>query len=152
MHCFQFEFDSTVYRIRSAQPKQLWDPIHSDLSINPEFCTNNGSDNNGYPGAPVFYGIVRLYHQNRNFPLACSINFGHNLVTGRVWLKLLGSASTPVEPNWRTVCQEPESYDEMLRPEPLVQVLNISNSEAVRVTVHYGLHRSMIFYIVHIVQ
>jgi hypothetical protein len=152
MHCFQFKFDSTVYRIRSAQPKQLWDPIHSDLSIDPEFCTNNSSDNNGYPGAPVFYGTVRLYYQNRNFPLACSINFGHNLVTGRVWLKLLGSASTPVEPNWRTVCQEPKSYDELLRPEPLVQVLNISNSEAVRVTVHYGLHRGMISYIVHIVQ
>jgi hypothetical protein len=151
MHCFQFKFDSTVYRIRSAQPKQLWDLIHSDLSSNPEFCTNNGSDNNGYPGAPVFYGSVRLYYQNRNFPLACSINFGHNLVTGRVWLKLLGSASTPVEPNWRTVCQESESYGELLRPEPLVQILNISNSEAVRVTIHYGLHRGMISSIVHIV-
>jgi hypothetical protein len=47
MYYFQFQFDSTVYRIQSAQPEQLWDPIHNHLSISSEYLTDNSLKKEG---------------------------------------------------------------------------------------------------------
>jgi hypothetical protein len=151
MYYFQFQFDSTVYRIQSAQPEQLWDPIHNHLSISSEYLTDNSLKKKEYSGAPMFYGTVRLFHRG-TLSLACSINVGHNFLTGQAWLRLLNSDSTPADAHWRSVCQESEGCHMEMPPAPPFRLLRISESEVVRVTMLPGLHRGMISYIVQISQ
>jgi hypothetical protein len=150
---FQFKVDPQIYRIGSAHPERLWDPIHNDLSISSECSTNNTSDKNESRGRSVFYGTVRLYRRSEDLCLVCSIYVGHDFSTGQVWFRLLDSYSTPTEKRWRSECQERlGGYHPTKSAAPPSQVLRISEFESVRMRVLPGIHRGMISHIVTIHQ